>query len=282
MLTNLETVHFKKLILSSIPWYENSRIGVNMIGKLLPSLCAIAKVPRLTNHSIRTSSIRAMRRGGFDLGDVAFVSGHKNLKNLSNYDSLTDLDKTKIALAMQHGPATLDGDQIDLDALARGKKRKVNEALGEGTSKGQNDVAQEKVFHIVVDCNDDSGFGGSEASSIPPSPAISYPKIATVTSNNNLAAAVTSNNDPAAAVIVGNPEDAAPEVVLSQTDYNGMPQFILSDNHANPEPANSQPDPLERAIPSSQAHNVAQLIRDHMSSSKELINNYLSAMKKKN
>ena len=37
----------------------------------------------------------------------------------------------------------------------------------------------------------------------------------------------------------------------------------------------------EPALPSSQAHNVAQLIKDHMSSSKELINNYIFAMKKK-
>ena len=65
---------------SSEPWYEVSRIGVNMIWKLLPSLCAIAKVPRLTNHSIRTTSIRAMRRGGFDGQQVSFVSGHKSLK----------------------------------------------------------------------------------------------------------------------------------------------------------------------------------------------------------
>lgn len=262
---------------------------MNTIGKLLPSLCAVAKVPRLTNHSIRTTSIRAMRRGGFDGQQVSFVSGHKNLKNLANYDSLTVLDRTKIALAMQQAPATLDGDRIDLDALARGQKRKVNEELGEGTSKRQNDGAQEKVFHVVVDCND-SGFGGSEASSIPPSPAASYAKIATVTSDPTAAIKIAtgpSDNDPAAAVIVVNQEDVSSEVVLSQNDHE-MPTFILSDNNANPEPEpanpgpdHSQHDATEQAIPSSQAHNVAQLIRDHMASSKELINNYLSAMKKK-
>ena len=211
-----------------------------MIGKLLPRLCKIAKVPVLTNHSIRTSSIRAMRRGGYDRNQVAMVSGHKDPKNLQNYDALTVLDKTKIALAMQQGPATLDGEQINLDALARGEKRKVNEELGEGTSKmGQGtskrqnneNVTQEEVIHHFVVCNDDSGLGGEQ-------------------------------------------------IVLSQNDVNEMPAFNDSDNVANPKPADSQPDSTERAIPSSQAHNVAGLIRDHMSASKELINNYLSALKK--
>ena len=211
-----------------------------MIGKLLPRLCKIANVPVLTNHSIRTSSIRAMRRGGFDRNQVAFVSGHKDPKNLQNYDSLTVFDKTKIALAMQQGPATLDGQQINLDVLARGEKRKVNEELGEGTSKmGQGtskkpnneNVNQEEVIHHFVVCNDDSGLGGEE-------------------------------------------------LILRQNDIDETPAFFEPVHVANPEPANQQPDSTEQAIPSSQAHNVAQLIRDQMSTSKELINNYLSALKK--
>ena len=216
-----------------------------------------------------------MRRGGFDDNQVCFVSGHKDPRSLQNYDALTVFDKTKMALAMQQAPATLDGEEIDLNALARSKKRKLNEELGEGTSKRQTDTP---LFHVVVNCSNDSGFGGSETSSVPPSPA------------------VLSKDDPMAAVTDVNPEERA-EVVLSQNDEQGMPKFILSDNNANPDPAdpkpddpepanldptNSQPDATQRAIPSSQAHNVAQLIRDHMASSKELINNYLSAMKKKN
>ena len=202
-----------------------------MIGKLLPRLCKIAQVPVLTNHSIRTTSIRAMRRGGFDRNQVAFVSGHKDPKNLQNYDSLTVFDKTKIALAMQQGPATLDGEQINLDAMARGEKRKVNEELGEGTSKRQTiENVEEEVIHEFVVCNEDSGLGGEQI--------------------------VLFQSDQPANLDPTNQEPANLET-------------------ANPEPASSQP-----AIPSSQAHNVAQLIRDQMSTSKELINNYLSALKK--
>ena len=163
---------------------------------------------------------------------MAFVSGHKDLKNLQNYDALTTFDKTKISLSMLQGPATLDGEQINLDALARGEKRKVNEELGEGTSKRQNNenVTEGEVLHHFVVCNEDSGLG-------------------------------------------------AEEIVFCQNDQLAIPE-PANQEPAKLEPAGAQPDSIEHAIPSSQAHNVAGLIRDHMSSSKELINNYLSALKK--
>ena len=114
------------------------------------------------------------------------------------------------------------------------------------------------------------------SASVPPSPA---PALTTATLSYAKIGTVTSGNDPTAPLIVVNPEDNGSDVVLTQNNDNEMPKFILS--NANPEPA-EQLDATERAIPSSQAHNVAQLIRDHMSSSKELTNNYLGAMKKKN
>ena len=207
-----------------------------MIGDLLPRLCEIAKVPRLTNHSIRTSSIRAMRRAGFDDNQTSSVSGHKDPKTLQNYDALTVYDKTRIALAMQQGPATLDGEQINFDDLARGEKRKTNEELGEGTSKRQTheDVTQEEVIHhFFVDCNDDSGLGAEQ---------------------------IVSCEQP----------------INSETDIS-EPANLKPVTSVN---ENLQPDSNEPGIPSSQAHNVAQLISEQMSTNKELINNYLKALKK--
>ena len=220
----------------SVPWYEDKRIGKNMIGKVLPALCEVAQVPRLTNHSIRPTSIRAMRRGGFERSDIAFVSGHKSLDTLANYDSLTVLDRTKLALAIQKGHATLDGDRVDLDELARGQKRK-NENPIPGTSKSDNPVPstskkvtfdEDDVRRAELVFDDDSGLGPQDE--------------------------------------IGDMTGQFVEVKLP------VPASVNATNPAD--------DP-EPALPSSQAHNVAQLIRDQMSTSKELINNYISAMKKK-
>ena len=207
-----------------------------MIGKILPALCKVANVPRLTNHSIRPTSIRAMRRAGFERSDIAFVSGHKSIDSLSNYDSLTDLDRTKMSLAIQKGHATLDGDRVDLDELARGQKRKNDDPIP-GTSKSDNPVpsTSKKVTFDEDDIifnnefvNDDSGLGASE---------------------------------------MGDVKHHFVEVKLPVATGDQM-QIAAADDY-------------EPALPSSQAHNVAQLIREQMSGSKELINNYLSAMKRK-
>ena len=213
------------ILISSVPWFENKRIGKGNIGKLLPGLCKIANVPILTNHSIRPTSVRAMKRGGFDYGQVAFISGHKSIDNLKRYDALTVLDKTKIALALQQAPATLDGNQVDLDSLARvGQKRKNEEPVASTSKKvtfDEEDVVEACSTEFIIADNEDSGLGTSE---------------------------------------------------ITEELYE-LP--------ADVEHLKSEVSEPEQAMPSSQGHNVAQLIRDQMNTSKELINNYISSLKKK-
>jgi hypothetical protein len=64
----------------------------------LPELCQTVGVPVLGNHSIRSSSIRALKRANFEDRDVATLSGHKNLANLSNYQIPTVTDRTRMAI----------------------------------------------------------------------------------------------------------------------------------------------------------------------------------------
>ena len=204
-------------------------------------------MPRLTNNSIRPTSIRAMRRGGFERNDVAFVSGHKNLDTLMNYDALTVLDRTKMALAIQKGPATLDGDKVDLDKLARGHKRKSNDPPMivsnndnpvTGTSENDNPVpgTSKKVTF------DEDDVRGAEFQFVIDNPGLDMSDVTEDISGNTIEVKLPAVN-----------------TVHESDDIND----------------------LEPALPSSQAHNVAQLIRDQMNTSKELINNYISAMKKK-
>ena len=209
----------------SIPWYVNARIGKNMIGKLLPSLCEITQVPVLTNHSIRTSAIRAMTRGGFESRQVAFISGHKSLANLSVYDSLTTIDRTKMALAVQKGHSTLDGNKVDFDQLARNKQKRKNDDAGEGPSKRSNSNVEKDIEEAL-----ESEF-------------------------------ILANNDDS-----GLEVERMEEVVLGPGE---VPKFEVA-----------VPQVAEPAIPSSQAHNVADLIKAHINGSKELINQYIGALKK--
>ena len=213
-----------------------------MIGKLLPKLCMIANVPVLTNHSIRPTSIRAMRRGGFERSDIQFISGHKSVDSLSNYDALTVYDRTKLALAIQNAPATLDGDRLNLDKLARGKKRKAEDPAP-SASKSDDPVpsTSKKVTFEREDTeradflNDDSGLGFED------------------TSEHTVVVDLPVVKEVQVAAVAGE------HAIVGHAEYHTQ----------------------EPGLPSSQAHNVAQLIRDQMNTSKELINNYISAMKKK-
>ena len=236
--------HF--LLSFSDPWYEDKRIGKNTIGNILPDLCEVANVPRLTNHSIRPTSIRAMRRGGFERSDIQFVSGHKSVDSLVNYDSLTVLDRTKMALAIQKGHATLDGERLDLDSLARGQKRK-NDDPSLSTSKVDNPVPsstkkitiEENDIEKAEFVNDDSGLGDID-------------------------------NMTQHSVVVKLPVTE----VVQESNVGNLPVVkVLQESNAS--------NDYEPPISSSQAHNVAELISKQMSTNKELINNYLSALKRK-
>ena len=221
-----------------------------MIGKLLPNLCKVANVPVLTNHSIRPTSIRAMRRGGFERSDVAFVSGHKSIDSLSNYDALTVHDRTKLSLAILNAPATLDGDKLDLDELARGQKRKADDPA---PSTSKDDPVQSTSKKVTFDEEEDFVNPGPNAVG---------------------AEFVEFVNDDSG---LGDMSGHFVDVDLPVAEVAEVAKVAEVDLPVVQEPKFDQ----EPALPSSQAHNVAGLIRDHMNSSKELINNYISAMKKK-
>ena len=47
-------------------WFANANIGKNKVSTILPSLCGILGIPSLTNHCIRATGIRALKRAQFE------------------------------------------------------------------------------------------------------------------------------------------------------------------------------------------------------------------------
>ena len=282
----------------SIPWFTEKRIGKNSIGNLLPALCEVANVPRLTNNSIRPTSIRAMRRGGFDRNVVAFVSGHKDPDTLMNYDGLTTLDKTKLALSIQKGPATLDGDRVDLDQLARKRKRDNPDSLNDeiplpSTSKkvtfSADDIQRAEVVY------EDSGLGNSVIGDNPDNDD----EFDGVHAMEDFEKYLATGDGQRHFLVVPRDQVKEPDAAVGRADRGHIEEVPGAVGHVAQAHADndghriqvhvSQPNQFqpesgstdEPILQSSQAHNVARLITDHISSSKELINNYISAMKKK-
>ena len=55
-------------------WFANSNVGKNTISDLLPNLCKILELPLLTNHCIRATGIRALKRCNFEDRKVSLTS----------------------------------------------------------------------------------------------------------------------------------------------------------------------------------------------------------------
>ena len=55
--------------------YENSPKGEHKIASMLPTLTEILGKPRLTNHSIRTQTIRTLIRLGYSEHEVTQFTG---------------------------------------------------------------------------------------------------------------------------------------------------------------------------------------------------------------
>ena len=65
---------------SSTVYFENSKVGVTFVAAMMPKLCEALKLPRrFTNCSIRTTTIRTLKRAGHEDRAIMNVSGHKSV-----------------------------------------------------------------------------------------------------------------------------------------------------------------------------------------------------------
>lgn len=80
-------------------WYKASPVGVNQIAKFLSEISYFAGLnKRYTNHSMRGTTLNAMKRKDRSIPEMAFVLKHKNLQSLASYlDDPTLEEKESIA-----------------------------------------------------------------------------------------------------------------------------------------------------------------------------------------
>ena len=73
--------------------FENTKIGQNTVGEVMPLLTKLLQLPHATNHMLRSTGIRRLRRADYGDRQIAQVSGHRDLKSLENYDPGTPLQQ---------------------------------------------------------------------------------------------------------------------------------------------------------------------------------------------
>lgn len=108
---------------STITLFEpKAKLGVNTLAQTMPQLCTILGLPRMTNHSLRATSITRMKRFGLEDRAIMRVSGHKRIETLTNYNpNPTVAEKLMVASAITgthdtRGDAN-GGEFIDIDVI---------------------------------------------------------------------------------------------------------------------------------------------------------------------
>ena len=87
-------------------WFMRSPLGHTIIRDMIPRLCKAAGVERRhTNHSMRATSIYALKRAGFEDRVVCELTGHKNPKSLESYCRATEEEKRSMASILDGGSA---------------------------------------------------------------------------------------------------------------------------------------------------------------------------------
>lgn len=103
----------KNTFLLSSVLYDNIKVGKNPLGNTLPSVTKALGLPKFTNHSLRGTGIRLLKRMGYGDRDIAKISGHKRLDSLNNYDPAPTFENKKRTSLLLTGNCQLKKQRTD-------------------------------------------------------------------------------------------------------------------------------------------------------------------------
>jgi hypothetical protein len=96
-------------------WYHNNAHGVNTLGQMFKQITTSAKCSSgFTNHSLRATSITAMKRASYWESDIMAISGHKSKESLKHYIATPDSSELAIISKSIHTYGS-DSKQNSLD-----------------------------------------------------------------------------------------------------------------------------------------------------------------------
>ena len=91
-------------------WYLDRPLGKNEIGKFLKDAFAAAKLDdtnkKVSNHSVRKTSVGRLLEADVQPNFVAQLSGHKNLKSLDSYHSASLKRQREMSAILSREPGT--------------------------------------------------------------------------------------------------------------------------------------------------------------------------------
>ena len=88
-------------------WYATTPVGVNTINNYMKSMANAAGLDgtgkRLTNHSVRKTTVRKLQKQGIPNSDIAAITGHRNVQSLQQYAEMEQENHAQISKALSSG-----------------------------------------------------------------------------------------------------------------------------------------------------------------------------------
>ena len=88
-------------------WYTTTPVGVNTINNYMKSMANAAGLDatgkKLTNHSVRKTTVRKLQKQGIPNSDIAAITGHRNVQSLQQYAEMEQENHAQISKVLSSG-----------------------------------------------------------------------------------------------------------------------------------------------------------------------------------
>ena len=88
-------------------WYATTPVGINTINNYMKSMANAAGIDatgkRLTNQSVRKTTVRKLQKQGIPNSDMAAITGHRNVQSLQQYVEMEQENLAQISKALSSG-----------------------------------------------------------------------------------------------------------------------------------------------------------------------------------
>ena len=144
-------------------WYMKAPLGKNQIGKFLSSAADNAGIQRIggkvSNHSVRKTSISRLLDANTPENFVAQLSGHKNTQSLQSYKSASEQHQRQMSHTLS---------RTAQDAQTSKSQLMTPEPVQQSTSTNSLAVTQASLNHLLgsSDANSRAVFSGANIGSI--------------------------------------------------------------------------------------------------------------------
>ena len=103
----LYLARLKERVWSKAPvWFSKSPLGVHSIDSMVSRMATDAGLDvtkkHFTNHSIRKTTVKKLKKAGVSVTEIMAITGHKNQQSIADYDELDDEDHMRLSRVLSN------------------------------------------------------------------------------------------------------------------------------------------------------------------------------------